>query len=75
VHVDDHVWIGLNGLVKLIDQLGRVTVVVTNPVMDDFYPSDLNSGSYPYDYYRVDVLPGAKHLDGVRALQYAAPAG
>jgi LCP family protein required for cell wall assembly len=70
VHVDDYVWIGLNGLVKLIDQLGGVDVVVTNPVMDDFYPADLSSGGYPYDYYRVAVLPGAVHLDGVQALQY-----
>jgi len=69
VHIDDYAWIGLNGLVKLIDQLGGVNVVITNPVMDDFYPSDLGS-SYPYDYYRVAVLPGAVHLDGVHALQY-----
>ena len=70
VHIDDYVWIGLNGLVKLIDQLGGVDLVVTNPVMDNFYPSDLNAGGYPYDYYRVAVLPGAVHLDGVHALQY-----
>lgn len=70
VHVDDFAWIGLNGLVKLIDQLGGVDVVVTNPVMDDFYPSDLGAGDYPYAYYRVAVLPGAVHLDGVHALQY-----
>ena len=70
VHVDDYVWIGLNGLVKLIDKLGGVNVQVTNPVMDDFYPSDLNSGGNPYDYYRVAVLPGATHMDGVHALQY-----
>jgi LCP family protein required for cell wall assembly len=70
VHIDDYVWIGLNGLVKLIDQLGGVNVVVTNPVMDDFYPSDLSRTGNPYDYYRVAVLPGAAHLDGVRALQY-----
>jgi LCP family protein required for cell wall assembly len=70
VHIDHYVWIGLNGLVKLVDQLGGVNVIVTNPVMDDFYPSDLTPGGYPYDYYRVAVLPGAAHLDGVHALQY-----
>jgi LCP family protein required for cell wall assembly len=70
VHIDDYVWIGLNGLVKLIDKLGGVNVQVTNPVMDDYYPSDLNSTDDPYGYYRVAVLPGATHLDGVQALQY-----
>ena len=70
VHIDDYVWIGLNGLVKLINQLGGVDVQVTNPVMDDYYPADLSSTGNPYDYYRVAVLPGATHLDGVHALQY-----
>jgi LCP family protein required for cell wall assembly len=70
VHVDDYVWIGLNGLVNLINKLGGVNLQVTNPVMDDFYPSDLNTNEYPYDYYRVAVLPGATHMDGVHALQY-----
>ena len=70
VHVDDYVWIGLNGLVKLIDMLGGVNLQVTNPVMDDYYPADLNGTSDPYGYYRVAVLPGATHMDGVQALQY-----
>jgi len=69
VHIDDYVWIGLNGLVNLIDRIGGVDVVVTNPVLDDFYPSDINTRN-PYGYYRVAVLPGAVHLDGVHALQY-----
>ena len=69
VHIDDYVWIGLNGLVHLIDKLGGVNLQVTNPVMDDYYPSDLNN-EYPYDYYRVAVLPGPEHMDGVHALQY-----
>jgi len=70
VHIDDYVWIGLDGLVKLIDKLGGVNIQVTNPVMDDYYPSDLNSTDDPYGYYRVALLPGATHLDGVHALQY-----
>jgi LCP family protein required for cell wall assembly len=69
VHIDDYVWIGLNGLVKLIDKLGGVNVQVTNPVLDDYYPADLNVQD-PYGYYRVAVLPGATHMDGVHALQY-----
>ncbi len=70
VHIDDYVWIGLNGLVRLIDKLGGVNLQVTNPVMDDYYPADLNAGEDPYGYYRVAVLPGATHMDGVHALQY-----
>ena len=69
VHIDDYAWIGLEGLVKLIDRLGGVDVQVTNPVMDDYYPADLNTKS-PYGYYRVAVLPGATHMNGVQALQY-----
>lgn len=70
VHVDDYVWIGLKGLVNLIDRLGGVDVQVTNPVMDDYYPADLESDASPYGYYRVAVLPGATHMTGVQALQY-----
>ena len=33
IHVDDYVWIGLNGLVNLINKLGGVNVQVTNPVI------------------------------------------
>jgi LCP family protein required for cell wall assembly len=69
VHVDDYAWIGLNGLVKLIDRIGGVDMMLTNPVMDDFYPSDINSND-PYAYHRVALLPGAVHLDGVHALEY-----
>jgi LCP family protein required for cell wall assembly len=69
VHIDDYVWIGLRGLVSLIDKLGGVNLQITNPVLDDFYPADLQDGD-PYGYYRVAVLPGAMHMDGVHALQY-----
>lgn len=70
IHIDDYVWIGLNGLVNLVNKVGGVNIQVTNPVLDDYYPSDLSATEDPYGYYRVAVLPGAVHLDGVHALQY-----
>ena len=69
VHIDDYVWIGLEGLVRLVDELGGVDMLITNPVMDDFYPADINTNDV-YGNSRVAVLPGAAHLDGVHALQY-----
>ncbi len=69
VHIDDYIWIGLLGLVKLIDAIGGINVVTSNPVLDDYYPSDLYS-NWPYDYERVAVLGGPQHLDGVHAMQY-----
>jgi LCP family protein required for cell wall assembly len=69
VHIDDYVWVGLKGLVRLIDKVGGVDVITSNPVIDDFYPADLDSTN-PYGYTRVAVLPGPQHLDGVNALKY-----
>ena len=69
VHVDHYAWIGLVGLVKLIDKLGGIDVVATHPVLDDFYPADL-TGNNPYLYQRVAVLPGPQRMDGVQALEY-----
>jgi LCP family protein required for cell wall assembly len=69
VHVDYWVWVGLRGLVKLIDYLGGVDVTTSNPVIDDFYPADLENAN-PYAYKRVLVLPGPQHLDGIHAMEY-----
>lgn len=69
VRIDDYIWIGLAGLIKVIDTLGGVNLIVTNPVMDDFYPADINTQT-PYGWYRVALMPGPVHLDGVHALQY-----
>ena len=69
VHIDHYAWIGLLGLVNLIDKVGGIDVVATNPVLDDFYPKDL-TGNDPYAYQRVAVLPGPQHMDGTQALEY-----
>jgi LCP family protein required for cell wall assembly len=69
VHVDEYAWVGLKGLIKLIDLLGGIDLIVTNPVLDDFYPDDIDS-AFLYGYKRIAVLPGAQHLDGSHALQY-----
>lgn len=69
VKIDDYAWIGLKGLVQLIDRLGGIDVVTTNPVLDDFYPADLAGGD-PYGFQRVAVLAGPQHLDGLHALEY-----
>src|SRR5260370_10839398 len=64
VHVDDYIWVGLLGLVKLIDAIGGIDVVTTNPVLDDYYPADVYGGD-PYGYQRVAGLAGPHHLDGI----------
>jgi LCP family protein required for cell wall assembly len=69
VHIDDYIWIGLLGLVKLIDAIGGIDVVTSNPVLDDYYPADIY-GNYPYGYERIAVLGGPQHLDGLHAMQY-----
>ncbi len=69
VHVDYYAWIGLQGLVSVLNELGGVNVIANNPVMDDYYPADLSGGN-PYDYQRILVLPGAQHMSGTLALEY-----
>jgi LCP family protein required for cell wall assembly len=69
IHIDDYIWIGLVGLINVIDKIGGIDVVTSAPVMDDFYPADIGPGN-PYGYLRVAVLAGPQHLDGTHALQY-----
>jgi LCP family protein required for cell wall assembly len=69
VHVDYYAWIGLEGLVNLINDVGGIDVVATNPVMDDYYPADLTSDN-PYNYHRVFTWPGPQHMDGLQAMEY-----
>lgn len=69
VHIDEYIWVGLKGLVKVVDTLGGVDMITSNPVMDDYYPNDIETDN-PYSLARIAVLPGAQHLDGIHALQY-----
>jgi LCP family protein required for cell wall assembly len=69
IHIDDYIWIGLAGLINVIDKIGGIDVVTSAPVMDDFYPADVGKGD-PYGNLRVAVLAGPQHLDGTHALQY-----
>jgi LCP family protein required for cell wall assembly len=69
ITVNDYIWVGLLGLIKVIDAIGGIDVVTSNPVIDDYYPSDILSSS-PFDYQRVAVLAGPQHLDGLNAMQY-----
>lgn len=70
VHVDHYVWIGLQGLINLINDVGGIDLVATHPVNDDDYPYDVSGSTNPYAADRVSVLPGAQHMDGYQALEY-----
>src|SRR2546422_1044234 len=63
VHVDEYVWIGLKGLIRLIDRLGGVDLITSNPVLDDFYPNDIDAPN-PYGTQRIAVLAGPHPPDG-----------
>lgn len=69
VQINEYIWIGLLGLIKLIDAIGGIDVVTSNPVLDDFYPQDIYSND-PFGYQRVAVLAGPQHLDGIHAMEY-----
>ncbi len=70
IQVDHYVWIGLQGLINLIDEVGGIDIVASHPVMDDDYPYDVEGSTNPNAADRVAVLPGAQHMDGVEALEY-----
>src|SRR5205814_2573282 len=43
VHVNYYVWIGLVGLIRVIDAIGGVDVVTSNPVRSEEHTSELQS--------------------------------
>jgi LCP family protein required for cell wall assembly len=63
-----YAWVGLSGLIAVIDRMGGVDVDVLHPILDDTYPNDLQGSGYGYT--RVYIPAGPQHLDGVHALEY-----
>jgi LCP family protein required for cell wall assembly len=63
-----YAWVGLNGLVQLVDRVGGLDVDVLHPVLDDNYPNDFSNSGYGTE--RVYLAAGPQHLDGRHALQY-----
>jgi LCP family protein required for cell wall assembly len=63
-----YAWVGLNGLVRVVDRVGGVDIDVLHPVLDDNYPNDLTGNGYGTE--RVYLAAGPQHLDGRHALQY-----
>jgi LCP family protein required for cell wall assembly len=70
VSIDHYVWIGLQGLINLINDVGGIDIVASHPVMDDYYPYDVAGSNNPFATDRVSVLPGAQHMNGYTALEY-----
>jgi len=69
VAINYWVWIGLGGLVHVVNDLHGVNIVAQMPILDDEYPYDL-SGNNPYEQARVAILPGPQRVAGVAALEY-----
>ncbi|MHB8395307.1 MAG: LCP family protein [Candidatus Dormibacteria bacterium] len=71
VAVNYWAWIGLGGLVTLVNQLpgGGVDLISQMPILDVQYPYDL-TGNNPYANQRIAILPGPQRLNGVNALTY-----
>jgi LCP family protein required for cell wall assembly len=63
-----YAWVGLNGLVRVVDRVGGIDLDVVHPVLDDNYPNDFNDSGYGTE--RVYLSAGPQHLDGRHALQY-----
>ena len=63
-----YAWVGLKGLVRVVDRVGGIDVDVLHPVLDDNYPNDFNDSGYGTE--RVYLAAGPQHLDGRHALQY-----
>lgn len=69
IPIDHYAWVGLYGFIKSIDTVGGINLQIVHPVLDNAYPTDINSPN-PYGYQRLDIQAGMQHMSGEQALQY-----
>jgi LCP family protein required for cell wall assembly len=71
IPINYYAWVGLDGFIKVIDEVGGVDVDVQHPIVDDNYPDDVGKmANDPYAVKRLYLSPGPQHLDGPTALEY-----
>jgi LCP family protein required for cell wall assembly len=71
IPINYYAWIGLDGFIKVINEVGGVDVDVIHPIDDDNYPDDTGANANdPYALKRLNIPPGPQHLDGPTALEY-----
>src|SRR5256886_10101431 len=57
-----YAWVGLNGLVRVVDRVGGIDLDVLHPVLDDNYPNDFRDSGYGTE--RVYLAAGPQPLPG-----------
>ena len=71
IPINYYAWVGLDGFIKVINEVGGVDVDVLHPIVDDDYPDDVGANANnPYAVKRLYLAPGPQHLDGPTALEY-----
>lgn len=71
IKINYYAWVGLDGFIKVINEVGGVDVDVLHPIVDDNYPDDVGkNANNPYALKRLYLPPGPQHLDGPDALEY-----
>ena len=71
IPINYYAWVGLDGFIKVINEVGGVDVDVLHPLVDDSYPDDVGANANnPYALKRLYLAPGPQHLDGETALEY-----
>jgi LCP family protein required for cell wall assembly len=71
IPINYYAWVGLDGFMKVINEVGGVDVDVLHPIVDDNYPDDVGANANdPNAVKRLDLSPGPQHLDGSTALEY-----